>query len=365
MRIGILGSGFMGTTHARAYAKIPGVEHRGGLVAHLDKAEKLAEGGRRARDHRRPLDHRGPLDRCDQQHAADAPPPRNDDRRAEGRQARPPRKAVRADRRRLRRHDCGGEGDRPRSLMVAHVLRFWGEYVSLVEFVHSGKLGKPISAVATPAVAASGLGRLVLDPGAGAAARSSIFASTISTRQLGARHAEDRSMRRGQRIAARTLERHPRVVDYGGANGFVEGSEFMPQGYPFTAALKVLCEGGVVEFLFRAGGVSVEMGGGASLMVHEAGKAYPLTAKPGDAYDNQAEILRRLRAQGHQANARHARAGAARGGDRQCGATVAGERRRDKAVIKRLHGLRLIRAISAFREIKSYGIAFTVPLPRL
>jgi hypothetical protein len=25
------------------------------------------------------------------------------------------------------------------------------------------------------------------------------------------------------------------VVDYGGANGFVDGNEFMPQGYPFTA----------------------------------------------------------------------------------------------------------------------------------
>ena len=36
-----------------------------------------------------------------------------------------------------------------RILMVAHVLRFWGDYVSLVEFVQSGKLGKPLSAVAT------------------------------------------------------------------------------------------------------------------------------------------------------------------------------------------------------------------------
>jgi predicted dehydrogenase len=62
----------------------------------------------------------------------------------------------------------------------------------------------------------------------------------------------------------------------------------MPQGYPFTSALKVLCEGGVIELLFRAGGVSVEMGGGASLTVHEGGKAYPVAPKPGDAYDNQA-----------------------------------------------------------------------------
>jgi predicted dehydrogenase len=77
-------------------------------------------------------------------------------------------------------------------------------------------------------------------------------------------------------------------VDYGGVNGFADGSLCMPRGYPFTSALKVLCEGGVVELLFQAGGVSVEMGGGTSLMVHEAGRAYPLASKPGDAYCNQA-----------------------------------------------------------------------------
>ena len=67
----------------------------------------------------------------------------------------------------------------------------------------------------------------------------------------------------------------------------VEGSEFMPKDYPFSCGLKVLCEGGIVEFSFRAGGVSVEMGGGSSLMVHEPGKSYALAPKPGDAYDNQ------------------------------------------------------------------------------
>jgi hypothetical protein len=78
------------------------------------------------------------------------------------------------------------------------------------------------------------------------------------------------------------------IVDYGAAEGFVEGSEFMPEGYPFTAALRVVCEGGVVEFMFRAGGVSVEMGGANSLVAYEPGKSYALEAKPGDAYENQA-----------------------------------------------------------------------------
>ena len=38
-------------------------------------------------------------------------------------------------------------------------------------------------------------------------------------------------------------------------------------------------------------GSSVEMGGGSSLLVHEPGKAYPLTPKPGDAYQNQADYF--------------------------------------------------------------------------
>src|SRR5262249_21149370 len=81
-------------------------------------------------------------------------------------------------------------------------------------------------------------------------------------------------------------------IDHGGANGFVEGSEFMPQGYPFACGVKVLCEGGIAEYRFRAGGVSVEMGGGgSSLMVHEPDKAYPLDDRPGDAYQNQIDYF--------------------------------------------------------------------------
>jgi len=49
MKIGILGAGFMGTTHARAYAKIPGITIAAVSSRHLDKAERLAgEVGARA-----------------------------------------------------------------------------------------------------------------------------------------------------------------------------------------------------------------------------------------------------------------------------------------------------------------------------
>ena len=82
MKIGILGSGFMGGTHARAYAKIPGRERRGGLVPPSRQGGEARQGSRRPRHHRRSLDHRGPVDRRDQQHAADASPRRDDDRGA-------------------------------------------------------------------------------------------------------------------------------------------------------------------------------------------------------------------------------------------------------------------------------------------
>ena len=87
------------------------------------------------------------------------------------------------------------------------------------------------------------------------------------------------------------MEQLHATVDYGDSEGFVEGSEFMPEGYPFTAALKVLCGGGVVEFVFRAGGVSVEMGGTNSLVAYEPGKSYALDVKSGDAYENQASYF--------------------------------------------------------------------------
>ena len=64
----------------------------------------------------------------------------------------------------------------------------------------------------------------------------------------------------------------------------------MPEGYPFTMTLWVLCERGSVEFSFRAGGTGVETGtgSGTSLMVYESGKEpRPLPAAGDDAYEAQ------------------------------------------------------------------------------
>ena len=285
VKIGILGSGFMGTTHARAYAKIPGVSIAAVSSRHLDRAEKLAnELGARAT-----TDDRSIIEDPSIEAISNTLPTYL---HAEATIA-----ALKAGKHvllekplALTAADCDGmiatAKEPGRTLMVAHVLRFWGEYVSLVELVHSGKLGKPVSAVAARLSQLPAWAEWFLDPAwsGGAVLDLCIHDFDALNWLFGAPKSV---YARGKELRPGLWNDIHALVDYGGVNGFVEGSEFMPQGYPFTAALKVLCEGGVVEFLFRAGGVSVEIGGGASLMVHEAGKAYPVTAKPGDAYDNQ------------------------------------------------------------------------------
>jgi predicted dehydrogenase len=289
MRIGILGSGFMGTTHARAYGKIPGVSIAAVSSRNLDRAEKLAkEVGARAT-----TDDRSIIDDPTIEAISNTLPTHL--------HAETTITALKAGKHvllekpfALTAADCdemiATTKETGRALMVAHVLRFWGEYVSLVELVHSGKLGKPISAVAVRLSQLPAWADWFLNPVWSGGAVLDLCVHDFDA--LNWLFGTPKSVyARGKELKPGLWNDIHALVDYGGANGLVEGSEFMPQGYPFTAAMRVVCESGVVEFMFRAGGVSVEMGGGVSLMVHEAGKAYPLTAKPGDAYDNQASYF--------------------------------------------------------------------------
>jgi len=289
MRIGILGSGFMGGTHARAYAKIPGVDVAAVSSRHLDKAEKLAgEVGARATTDDRSIIEDPTIDAISNTLPTHLHPDSTIAALEAGKHVLLEKPFA------LTAPECDGmiatAASTGRMLMVAHVLRFWGDYVSLVEFVESGRLGKPLSAIAMRLSQVPAWADWFLDPAlsGGAVLDLSVHDFDVLNWVLGAPKSV---YARGQEFRPGLWNDIHASIDYGGANGFVEGSEFMPRGYPFTCGLKVLCEGGVAEFAFRAGGVSVEMGGGSSLMVHEAGKAYPLTPKPGDAYQNQAEYF--------------------------------------------------------------------------
>lgn len=286
MKIGILGSGFMGTTHARAYAKIPGVAIAAVSSRRLDKAETLAKevGARATSDDRSIIE-----DPSIEAISNTLPTHLHADATIAALKAG---KHVLLEKPfALTAAGCDGmiatAKETGRVLMIAHVLRFWGEYISLVELVHSGRLGKPVSAVAARLSQLPAWAGWFLEPAwsGGAVLDLCVHDFDALNWLLGTPQSV---YARGKELKPGLWNEVHALVDYGGVGGFVEGSEFMPQGYPFTAALKVVCEGGVAEYLFRAGGVSVEMGGGSSLTVHEAGKAYPLAPKPGDAYDNQA-----------------------------------------------------------------------------
>lgn len=285
MKIGILGSGFMGGTHARAYAKLPGVEIVAVSSQGLDKAEKLAAevGARAVTDDRAIIE-----DPAIEAISNTLPTPLHAEATIAALQAG---KHVLLEKPfALTAAGCDGmiaaAEASGKTLMVAHVLRFWGDYVSLVEFVHSGRIGKPISASASRLSQVPAWADWFLDPAmsGGAVLDLSVHDFDVMNWVLGT---PKTAYGRGREARPGLWNDIHALIDYGSASGVVEGSEFMPEGYPFTCGLKVLCEAGIVEFLFRAGGVSVEMGGGSSLVVYENGKSYPLEPKPGDAYENQ------------------------------------------------------------------------------
>jgi UDP-N-acetylglucosamine 3-dehydrogenase len=289
MRVGVLGSGFMGGTHARAYAKMKGVEVAAVSSLLLDKAQKLANeiGGRATTDIMSIIN-----DPLIDAVSNTLPTFLHSEYTIAALKAG---KHVLLEKPfALTATGCdsmiAAQKESGKLLLVAHVLRFWGEYVSLVEFVQSGKIGKPLSGVATRLSQLPGWADWFLDPArsGGAVLDLSVHDFDVLNWLFGAPksvYACGRELKPG-------LWNHVHAtVDYGAAEGFVEGSEFMPEGYPFTAALRVLCEGGVIEFLFRAGGVSVEMGGANTLVVYEPSKSYVLDAKPGNAYDNQAHYF--------------------------------------------------------------------------
>ncbi|MBV8565387.1 MAG: Gfo/Idh/MocA family oxidoreductase [Methylobacteriaceae bacterium] len=289
MRIGILGSGFMGDTHARAFAKIPGVQVAMVSSRRLEKAEKLAaEVGAQATTDDRRIIEEPTIDAISNTLPTHLHPATTIAALRAGKHVLLEKPFA------LTAPECDGmiaaAKASGRILMVAHVLRFWGSYVSLAEFVHSGRLGKPISAAATRLSQLPAWADWFLDPSVsgGAVLDLSVHDFDVLNWVLGVPKSV---YGRGRELRPGLWNDIHVILDYGEANGFVEGSEFMPQGYPFTCGLKILCEGGIAEFIFRAGGVSVEMGGASSLLVHEAGKAFPLVPKPGDAYENQIEYF--------------------------------------------------------------------------
>lgn len=276
VRVGVLGAGFMGGVHARAYATMPDVEIAAIFAPSSDRGLPLAEEvGSRWTDSIESVLNDPTIDAVDiclptPQHRA-----ATEAALAAGKHVmlEKPVALSLADADALVR--LAEETDRV--FMIAHVLRFWPEYVEIARQVESGELGRPRSAFASrrqPFPAWSALfSRSDLTGGAvidmmihDYDALNWIFGEPLAVTARG-----ERNSRSGGFDQVQVL------IDYrDGASALVDGGMMMPESYPFSSRLEVLCESGALEYAFRAGGRSVEMGGGVNELTLFPNEGVPL-----------------------------------------------------------------------------------------
>lgn len=285
MNIGVLGSGFMGSTHARAFAKLPGVRVVAVSSRTLSKAQKLAsELGAAATTDNMAIINDPTID------AVSNTLPTHLHREFSIAALKAGKHVLLEKPFALNVADCDAmiraQKKSGKVLMIAHVLRFWPEYVALVNVVQSGALGKPLSAVASRLSQRPAWADWFSDPqlSGGAVLDLMIHDLDVLNWIFGK---PQRVFARGRETSKKSWDHILAIVDFGKTQGVIESSEFLPPGYPFTMTLAVLCERGRVELNFRAGGISIDKGGGATLRVYEKDKTYVPPIQAGDAYARQ------------------------------------------------------------------------------
>lgn len=288
LKVGVLGAGFMGSTHARALAKLPDVQVVAVSSRSAEKAAALAkEVGAEAMTDSLAL----ATDPRVEAVSITLPTHLHKDHTIA---------ALNAGKHVFLEKPMGlsvveceamieAAHQNQRLLMIAHVLRFWPEYVALVEFVKSGQLGRPLSATAKRLSARPAWGDWFANPEWTGGAVLDLQIHDLDT--LNWLFGRPKTVyTRGHKGMYGGWDHALTTVDYGEVKAFAEGTVLMPDGYPFTMTLWVLCEKGSVEFTFRASGTGVETGtsSGTSLMVYEAGKEpRPLASPGGDGYESQ------------------------------------------------------------------------------
>jgi UDP-N-acetylglucosamine 3-dehydrogenase len=288
LKVAVLGAGFMGGTHARAFARLPDVHLVGVSSRSAVKAEALA-----AEVGAQPFADALALATDAQIDAVSVTLPTNLHKEAVIAALQAGKHVFVEKPMALTVAECdamiAAAQASGRLLMVAHVLRFWPEYVALAGFVQSGALGKPLSAVAARLAEPPAWAEWFKDPTASGGEVLDLHIHDLDT--LNWLFGEPQSlMSIGRQGAHGGWDQAMTLLDYGDVKGFAEGNALMPRGYPFTMTLAVRCELGTVEYTLRAGGEQVDAAaaGVNSLMVYKAGEApQRLDFTAGDGYANE------------------------------------------------------------------------------
>jgi predicted dehydrogenase len=260
LRIAVLGAGFMGGTHARAYHAMDGVEVAAIVASTPKRAEPLATelGTEWTDDYERILTDEtiAAVDIC-------VPTP---DHRAATEAALAAGKHVLLEKPlALTKADAeaivAAAEASDRVVMIAHVLRFWPEYVALKAIIDSGELGAPVSVNAVRRQPAPNW----MDAGP----RGPLTGGSLHDMLIHDFDAANWVLGRPVSAAASGIFNPANeavdlalvLVRYdGGGWATIDGGSMMPESYPFTSRFEVLCERGAVEYHFRAGGRSFEVG---------------------------------------------------------------------------------------------------------
>lgn len=178
--------------------------------------------------------------------------------------------------------------------MTGHVLRFWPEYMKIKELIDSGYLGTPIHAFCE---------RLAVTPDWQVANwdKSEKFSGGAAIDL----HIHDLDLLiwlfgRPEIVKAQGVfdPDNPKEGGFAhifttaqfknGRSGFAEGGWAFKGAFPFTMALRILCEKGTVEWIFRAGKNIEERGQAANIKIYNKdGSVDTIEAKQTDAFFNE------------------------------------------------------------------------------
>ena len=287
IKIGVIGAGFAGSFHARAYARIPGVEVSMIADRNGDKARALAVelGTRAAADPDAIL--------CDPSILivdVALPTPLHPEYAIRALEAgkhvvieKPLALSVEEADAMIDAADRNGG-----YLMVAHVLRFWPEYIGIRKVLQSGRLGQPRIATAHRLSNLPQWANWFRDPTMTGGSVLDLHIHDLDL--LNWLFGRPRWVRAiGAQGETGGWDHVITQVAYDTVYGSVEASNLMPLDFPFTAGLRVVCDRGVIEYQFRAGGASFESGQPQHYcLIHEPGQPnQPVEFEPGDAFEQE------------------------------------------------------------------------------
>jgi len=289
--VAVLGAGFMGSTHARAYAKLDDVSVAA-IYAHSGaRADPLAaELGSRWTSDLEGILADPAIDAVDICLPTPEHRPVLEAALAAGKHVLLEKPlALTLEDGRAALDAAMAAVARGQIVMIAHVLRFWPEYRRAQQIVASGELGAPISGFASrrqPYPAWSAL-----------FARSDLTGGAIVDQMIHDYDVLNWVLGQPRTVMAHGipnprsggLDHSQTLIGYDAATGATDGGMVMPDSYPFSSRFEILCESGAIEYQFRAGGRSFEIGTGTNELVVYRSEGDPevIEVEQTDAYENE------------------------------------------------------------------------------